>query len=391
MKTALIRSIYFLLLTAYITPFKSEKIKIRIFSHIKISELIFTAEKGPFKIIADGKDTLLLYPENIVTILRINDSIELKYSGKNLGKFIGLKIISLNNENLFSVRSIVPERKKKFYEDNLIVGLDKLNNTLRLINWLETDKYIGGVVEAEAGRKSHPEFYKVQSILARTYAMSIAGRHITEGHDLCDQVHCQAFYGRTKDTSILNSVSATRELLVVDKDFNLIHAVFHSNSGGQTANAEDVWGKYTNYLRSVKDSFSLHMPNYQWTRKMASEDWLEYLRIKFKIQTEDSLTKLSVLNFRQQERKTFIDVNGKKIPLKNIRMDLNLKSTYFELKTENDTVVFTGRGYGHGIGMCQEGAMQMAKLGYKYDQIIKFYYREIKIINRNQLAFFREY
>ncbi|NCW13444.1 MAG: hypothetical protein EBV82_09875, partial [Chitinophagia bacterium] len=81
-------------------------------------------------------------------------------------------------------------------------------------------KYIAGVVEAEAGRKSHSEFYKAQSILARTYALSIIGKHVSEGHDLCDQVHCQAFFGRTSNFQILEAVNNTKGLVVVDQDLN---------------------------------------------------------------------------------------------------------------------------------------------------------------------------
>ena len=381
------------LLLLFISSYFSiaESIKVRILTHLKIYQVEFLAERGSYKIIGDGKDTIQLKAQESITVSKLNDSIEIrKSSGQFLGKFLWLRLCGESAENFFSIRTINPERKKRFYEDHLIIGMDKINNSLRLINWLELDKYIGGVVEAEAGRKSHPEFYKVQSILARTYALSIIGRHITEGHDLCDQVHCQAFYGRTQDNEILNNVLATKEIVVVDKDFNLINAVFHSNSGGQTANAEDVWGRPTSYLKSVKDTFSLNMPNYQWSRKMSTEDWLAYLKIKHKITVEDSITKSNALSFYQSTRRSSMDINGKKIPLKIIRSDLNLKSTYFDLRTENDSVIFSGKGYGHGIGMCQEGAMKMSKLGFSYKEIIKFYYRGIQIINKQQLAFFRE-
>ncbi|MFN6037486.1 MAG: SpoIID/LytB domain-containing protein, partial [Bacteroidota bacterium] len=282
-----------------------------------------SCEKGNLKIIGDKSDTLTLNAGNSLTILKTNDSIELKSNEKSFGKFVWVRFYNQTQENLLSIKSINPDRKKRFYEDHLIVAIDKTNSCLRLINLLEMDKYIGGVVEAESGKRSHPEFYKTQAILARTYALSIIGRHIAEGHDLCDQVHCQAFYGRTKEPDIINGVISTREYVVVDREYNLINAVFHSNSGGQTANVEDVWGNPNSYLKSVRDSFSINMPNYQWTRKMSVEDWLEYLKIKHKVPFEDSSSRLSALNFNQPKRKSHLEINGRKIPLKIIRTDLN--------------------------------------------------------------------
>ena len=79
-----------------------------------------------------------------------------------------------------------------------------------------------------------------------------------------------------------------------------------------------------------------------------------------------------------------------KVPLKNIRNDLSLKSTFFSITADNDTIIFRGKGYGHGIGMCQEGAMKMAEKGYSYVDVIHFYYKGVRLIERTQLAFFRE-
>ena len=69
------------------------------------------------------------------------------------------------------------------------------------------------------------------------------------------------------------------------------------------------------------------------------------------------------------------------IPLKNIRIDFKLKSTFFSLTCVGDTVFMKGRGFGHGVGLCQEGAMRMVELGWSYLKIVQYYYRDVKIIN----------
>jgi stage II sporulation protein D len=384
--------IIYSLLLYFIFVFTSsaEPIRIRVLSHLKLGSLFFSPDKGAYKVTADGKDVFALEANGVLKISIVGDSIELKSVEHFIGKFCTVKITGQTGDDAFRIKCVIPDRKFRFYQDDLTIVSDPETKTLRVINVIELDKYISGVVEAEAGSRSAPEFYKVQAILARTYALSIVGKHTTEGHDLCDQVHCQAFYGRTKEVEILKAVFATKGLVVVDHDMNLINAVFHSNSGGQTANAEDVWNKPLPYLKSVNDTFSYNMPNYKWSRKMAVEDWLSYLKIKHNFPVEDSLARNAALNFIQEKRKSYLEVKGVKVPLKNVRTDLALKSTFFSIQTNNDSIIFYGRGYGHGIGMCQEGAMKMTRMGFKYPEVIKFYYRNVHLIDKTQLGFFKE-
>jgi len=86
----------------------------------------------------------------------------------------------------------------------------------------------------------------------------------------------------------------------------------------------------------------------------------------------------------------FLEASNIKVPLKNVRQDLQLKSTYFSIYNTGDTVVFKGKGYGHSLGMSQEGAMRMTRLGYTYSDVLNFYYRNIQIIDMRKLAFFRD-
>ncbi|MFI5141569.1 MAG: SpoIID/LytB domain-containing protein [Bacteroidia bacterium] len=366
----------------------NEVISVKILSQTKIKELLFAPEKGAYQVVADGKNIALIDAQNALKASIVNDSIELKTFEKNLGKFSFVKLISFEEEKSFKVKSVNPDRKSRFFNDNLTISIE--NGLLRLINDSKLDNYIAGVSEAEAGSRSTPEFYKVQSILARTYALSHINKHQPEGFNLCDQTHCQAFFGRTSEMDILQAVVATKGKVVVDENMNLIDAAFHSNSGGQTANSEDVWGKPMPYLRSIKDTFSLKMPNSKWQRKMSSQDWLSYLKIKHNYPIEDSAARWFALHFKQDSRKSNLEYYGIKVPLKNVRNDLQLKSTFFSLEPMGDTLVFSGRGFGHGIGMCQEGAMRMTKLGYSYQEVLSFYYKNVHLIDIKDLNFFRE-
>lgn len=365
-----------------------EVVNIKIFSQVKVQSLTFSAEVGNYSVWANGIEITNTSKFPLIKLSYSNDSVEVKTFENVIGKFKKVKISSPDLIKSFRIKLISPDRKPRFYESNLFVTAEL--GDLKCINEISLDDYIAGVVQAESGRRSFQEFYKVQAILARTFALSHLQKHITEGFNLCDHTHCQAYFGKTTELDIMKAVTDTKGKVVVDDNLNLIDAAFHSNSGGQTANSEDVWGSKLPYLRSVNDTFSVKMPNAKWERKMAKDDWLTYLKIKHNYPIQDSNARWLALTFKQDNRKPYLEANNIKVPLKNVRTDLQLKSTFFSIYNQGDSVIFKGRGFGHGVGMCQEGAMRMAKLGYKYPDVINFYYQKTQLIDLHKLNFFKD-
>jgi stage II sporulation protein D len=365
-----------------------EVLSIRIFSQIKVQSFIIKSEIGNYSLWANGIEILNTITNPSIKLTCINDSIELKSADRLVGKFKRIKFSCADQDATFQIKMLLPERKPRLYQDNMLVDVEQ--GYLKCVNEIELDNYIGGVVQAESGRLSHPEFYKVQTILARTFALAHIQKHALEGFSLCDHTHCQAYFGKPTELNIIKSVFETKNKIVVDENLNLIEAAFHSNSGGQTLNSEDVWGSKLSYLRSVNDSFSLKMPNAKWERKIAKDDWISYLKIKHNYPVDDEDAKLLAFNFKQDTRKSFLESNNVKVPLKIVRTDFQLKSTYFSIVPKGDSLIFKGKGFGHGVGMCQEGAMRMAKLGYTYLDILNFYYQNTQLIDLRLLDFFKD-
>jgi len=167
---------------------------------------------------------------------------------------------------------------------------------------------------------------------------------------------------------IKQAVMHTSGLVIVDTANQLITATFHSNSGGQTLNSEDVWSKETSYLKGTSDPFSLEQRNTLWQDSILVTDWLIYLQANG-INTSDDIAKLDNLFFEQPIRKKFYTYNEDTISLRKIRTDFNLRSTWFSIKPEGNYLIFYGKGYGHGVGLSQEGAMQMVKV-INYEQLL---------------------
>ena len=157
------RRIFFIALTLLSVALSSQDIVyIRAFSHLKVNSATFTVEKSSYDILGDEKLIMKNSGETILKLTAVNDSVEVKSFETIYGRFKTVKMMS--DEGELKLKLVSPDRKQRIYPDNYMVT-SELGN-LKLINAVKLDSYIAGVVEAESGVRSAPEFYKVQAILA---------------------------------------------------------------------------------------------------------------------------------------------------------------------------------------------------------------------------------
>jgi stage II sporulation protein D len=366
-------------------------VNVKIFTTTVVNTFIFSPLNGLYNVYGDGILLAECDPSGIYQMNVEGDSIRLKTFENNLGKFKKIKMLAKETASAFKIKSVVPKSKVRMYDDNLEIQLSSDKKQFLLINCVDLEDYIAGVVQSEAGKDVGLEYYKLQAILCRTYLLAHLNRHIAEGYELCDDVHCQAYLSRTSEDIIVKAVVDTRGLVVVDSDLNLITAAFHSNCGGETCNSQDVWAMPTTYLKSVKDTFCIHKSQAHWQRSITADDWKTYLRLKRKYNISDTMKFNTLTSFSQDNgRAIYFTEKSLRIPLKTIRADFKLKSTFFSIKQVGDSVIFDGRGYGHGVGLCQEGAMNMSLLKHSYKEILHFYYKDVNLVDLSALNYFRQ-
>ena len=425
-----------LILFTFITATaQAQHINISIFNDFNVKSVVITPVEGKYDIIAspppdkpiprplpkgkgsnkgrgENDSVFKLETNSIIYLTLIGDSISIRDLDKSFGVFKKIEIRGTEKINNFIIKPVSPALEQRVYNDNLIIlvrrGGSVANSRLIIISEVDLENYIARVVETEGGPKSPTEYYKSQAIICRTYALEKFSRHIEEGFNLCDGVHCQAYKGKSIYSKIiLEATKSTSGLIIVDTNLTLITAAFHSNCGGETVNSEDVWVMPKSYLKSVKDNFCIEQPNSKWKKTISIAQWKKYLTsygIKIPsirgggldivsggvCNSNPDKTQIDELLFEQQNRKVYYTINNASIPLKRIRDDWKLRSTFFSIKSEGNNLLLKGKGYGHGVGLCQEGAMQMAKMGYNYKEIIKFYYKNVHIISLEALEFFNE-
>lgn len=366
----------------------AEILNIGILDKQPITSFIFYPQEGSYIIYSEKGKLDELSNTELIEFYFHNNKLVVRSQHKEYGSFSKIKIIGIASKNVFKIKSNKPERKMRKYEDNLFVNVHPYNNYLQLINNIDIDNYVAGVVEAEVGTSPPEEYFKLQAIICRTYALKNIKKHEKEGFSMCDKVHCQAYHGKPQSLVIHQAAELTTNIVIVDSEINLITATFFSNCGGQTANSEEVWHSNLYYLKSVEDTFCLNENNATWKKKITKEKWVNYLVTQYNY-PKKNLNTACDLEYFQLDREQYFEKSNVQIPFVQLRTDWDLKSTQFDVSLENDSVVLSGKGFGHGVGLCQEGAMRMAILGYTFSDILHYYYEDVHMINLKSLDFFK--
>ena len=340
--------------------------------------MVVSAYNGPLTISTDSVALYTIADGQAVYAALRDGKIWLSDKQGPIGSFNHFTVQGADSSSVVRLRPVLPQVEARNYEDmvSLTVDVDRI----QLINRIDEERYIAGVVEAEAGQGHTREFYKAKAIICRTYLYGNTDRHENEGFHLCDETHCQAYKGQCRSRNmILPAVMTTKDMIVTGlKDSIPILATYHSNCGGETESAQNVWQTDLPYLAPVIDPYCISSPNARWQKTISLDEWINYL-IKNGFKPNPNI--VTDFSFQQNRRISTYKVNDFTTPVRQIRTDWQLRSTFFAITVEEGNVVFRGRGYGHGVGLCQEGAIEMGRRGFKYDEIINFYYKNVNIIS----------
>jgi stage II sporulation protein D len=370
----IIKKIYIvILLTALVTNIQAQ-VRIRIFADKPAESAIFTVTSGTYTAETFNGDFLTINKNEPLVIARMKGRLVLKANDKPGVVCDSIKFTGSDSSSTFSVRINGKSPLRQFYDGDLICYPDL--GTVLLINIPDIEEYIAGVVRAEGGSGKNREYFRTQAVIARTYMYKYFGKHLPDKYNLCDNTHCQAYNGVVSDTAISNATHDTHNQVIISQDSILIISAFHSNCGGETASSKDVWLTSMPYLRKVTDPYCTSSRNALWERTVALDDWINILN---KAGYDGQVKDPSPFSFSQASRPVVYKTGNFTIPVNSIRNELKLRSTYFSVAADTSGVILKGRGYGHGVGLCQEGAMVMASKGFNYRQIIGFYYFDVII------------
>ena len=272
------------------------------------------------------------------------------------------------------------------------------------IEEIPLEEYLCGVVSAEMQANYESEALKAQAVAACTYTIyryenSIKNPTIDNGHPdayVCDDfTHCKSYL--SPDMAVErwgqdwfnkyypNITSAVKQVCgqVITYENQVINAVFHAISSGTTEPAENVWGTKIPYLVSVDSSFDTTAAGYESTVTFSAADVKKKLE-EISIEVDGDATKwFSPPILGSAGSVASVKVGNKSVSGTQIRTLFGLRSTAFSISASKNDITFTVHGYGHQVGMSQNGANELAKQGKTYTEILQHYYSGVEIQGYN--------
>ena len=291
------------------------------------------------------------------------------------------------------------------------VGLDPALSALSLSVYdhregvkkeLPLEEYLVHVVAGEMPASFHPEALKAQAVAARTYTLykKDRGGCQKQGADICtDSSCCQAYlsddrmgerWGADEKENLACITRAVEDTAgeVLLYEGKLIEALYHSASGGQTANAEDVFSNARPYLVSVMSTNESGISDLSREIRFTCDDFIalaEAAYPKAGLSAKGLSEQLAILKTSPDGRVQSFRLGGETLTGKQARSLFGLGTTLFTLSVSRDNVTFFARGSGHGVGLSQTGANGMGLGGAGYREILSYYYRGVQFGNAADL------
>lgn len=267
-----------------------------------------------------------------------------------------------------------------------IVQIFQRGKGLVVINHVDLEEYVKGVVPSEVNAAWHLEMLKTQAVAARTYVLYQRMLSAGRDYDVVASTQDQVYRGRQGiDGQVEQAVETTRGLVVTYQGAP-IYAAFSSTAAGPTEDAMNVWAKDLPYLKGVECPFDLNSPHYQWRASFKIEALERNLRQQgFAVGTIATLTPLTYSRAGRVATLRLLHSGGELILRgEDLRKAVGytiVPSTQFAIESVGAEVVLTGYGAGHAVGLCQWGAKELAELGYSFTTILQYYYPGTELNN----------
>jgi len=258
---------------------------------------------------------------------------------------------------------------------------------------VDLDAYVEGVVAGEASVLRNRAALQAVAILARTWALGHRDRHRSEGYDFCSLTHCQVFRlpgAKGYSPAIVDAVLSTRHQ-VLEYEGKLADPYFTADCGGVSESAAAVWpDRNLPYLLSAPDPYCAASPHSSWQHTITFDQVAAVLRHQLRLEVRVPVVSLTVDSRDASGRartlsviagaRFIVDANQFRYAMgREVGWD-TLKSDLYTVEARGNTVVFHGRGLGHGVGLCQAGADAMAGLGLSYRQILSHYFPGVTVV-----------
>lgn len=278
------------------------------------------------------------------------------------------------SENLWSLKGDnLTINNKNLPRNNFIFRKD--SGVYDIIALVEFNEYLAGVVSREMPASWPIEALKAQAVVARSYALArIKERNNKLFHlesDQLDQVYSASNSYKTK-----RAVDETMNLILVDQRGTVVKAFYHSDCGGETIPASEIWGSSAPDTGTAKDPWCAFKKSNKWNFEIDKNEFMNRLELS---QLNNQMNQIYGKRQMIPVGELFFSVQK----LREIFGFYNIRSSADSIEVADDKVKITGSGFGHGAGLCQWGTLAQVKMGRGYLDIIEHYYPKAKIVKES--------
>ncbi|HHT9110170.1 MAG TPA: SpoIID/LytB domain-containing protein [Candidatus Brocadiaceae bacterium] len=296
---------------------------------------------------------------------------------------IGAKQYSNSEIRITSLRDGEIEVNNIRYRGEIKI-LQQVSNRFSVIEEVKLENFVAGVLGSEMPHSWNDEALRAQAVVIRTYAMYKRKEKRDDIYHL-DMLDL-AYRGMAGETPRINKLVQDTVGMVMAYNWNIFPAYFHSTCGGHTEDIHQVFGKESiPPLRGVVCKYCANTKYSNWRVEMNKSDIEKRLR-----EANISVSNIQTVNAIDQGtgiHGAIVEIiaadGGREINANDFRLLVganNLYSTSFSAKSNGRSIAFSGRGYGHGVGLCQYGAQNMALKGFQWTDIVKYYYPEMELL-----------
>lgn len=353
----------------------SDTIRVGLTHYNGSTRSITVTATSPLSITKTGGPATLTPPANTISLEAGISEIALQNDQAITPIGNSINITPIDPTAILTIES--KDRPVRKYHGALEVNFK--DGTLRLVNVVQVDDYLLGVLPAEMPNGYPTEALKAQAITARTYALRNSSKHASQGFGVCDSDHCQTYLGVLAEKPKCTQAVLDTKGVVLTYDGQLASVMYSSDCGGVTDNYNDTHpDSKSPYLCGVIEPDGI--PHVSWEQRYSLKE-LETKLVGAGVKEAEGLKSISVAKAASSGRALNVEIDGASgstaITGGKLRDILSLKSTLFTIESQTDgTVIFKGKGSGHGVGLCQTGAKSLANAPFSFtcEQILTHYF-----------------
>lgn len=369
--------------SASLSVTETDSIDVLLFDELNIQEVKIRAKNGDL-ILSANNNKIRVDSASWVTIQKTRNG----YRFRQRGNFVYTHEISVTAQGN-SLTNLISEATGYRYYRGTLHFQNITNGAITPVNSVSLEDYAASVTGSEMNF-DHLEALKVQAVISRTYALWSMASPANPRYHLTDHTMSQVYLGELIQKPIYRTAAEATSGTFITWSNKLILATYSSTCGGATSSNQWVWsGKALPYLQSVNDNNACSgSHHFNWTHTLSTSEFNKFLSHYFNS---------SVSQFEISEsvngRVLNISTGNKTVSANEFRLAFikkygprSLKSTLFTVEKSKESVIFNGHGMGHGVGLCQWGALGLAESGWTFDTILRFYYQGITLSNLSTWA-----